>query len=115
MVNVIHDISHDTGGLDYDAVDVRVNPRTETVTVHVLLDEIREDVESFQLMLTIPPTAADVFPGAITTATVFISDLDGKAPSYRTGLLWWSAQSLYSEHCVRMSGMYVLRPYSAFS
>ena len=64
--------------MDYGAVNVTVDPRDGDVTVPILLDDIMEGVESFQLMLIIPDTATNVLPGDFTTANVFISDLDGK-------------------------------------
>ena len=64
--------------MDYGAVDVTVDPRDGEITVPILLDDIMEDIESFQLMLIIPDSATNVLPGNFTTANVFISDLDGK-------------------------------------
>ena len=64
--------------MDYEAVDVTVDPRDGEITVPILLDDIMEDIESFQLMLIIPDSATNVLPGNFTTANVFISDLDGK-------------------------------------
>ena len=62
------------GGVDFAAVDESLDPRDGEVSVSIFLDDLKEGVESFQLMLIIPDSATDVRPGNTVTATVSIRD-----------------------------------------
>ena len=68
--------------LDYNAtvqlIEFAQEERQQTVTIAILDDDLREDVEQFSVRLRVPPGGRGVVLGNLSSAEVMIVDDDSK-------------------------------------